>query len=110
MNDYDQAARYAARRVDDEGFLRWALGSEVFAAWRWAGWLDTQSVPFPGEPDARCDTVAAFERQAGDSPPCAAVVEFVSEPGATSRSGWPTTASPSTATCRFSATRRCSMM
>jgi hypothetical protein len=80
MNDYDQAARYAARRVDDFGFLHWALGAAVFAAWRWRGWLDTQAVPFPGEPDRRCDTVAAFERQAADAPPCAAVVEFMSEP------------------------------
>jgi hypothetical protein len=80
VNDYDQAARYAARRVDEFGFLRWVLGTAVIDAWEWKGWLDTQAVPFPGEPDRRCDTVAAFERKDGTAPPVAAIIEFMSEP------------------------------
>ncbi len=79
MNDFDQAARYAARRIDPEGFLRWLFGDAFREAWRWAGWLDTQTIPFPGERDRRCDTVAAFERQAGDAPPRAAVIEYMAE-------------------------------
>lgn len=79
MNDLDQAARYAARRLDVPGFLRWLLGEKTWAHWRWTRWLDTQSVPFPGEPDRRADLVAEFERPAGDAPPMAVVVEFMSE-------------------------------
>jgi hypothetical protein len=79
-NAFDQCARYAARDVDPEGFLRWLLPVEVFAGWRWAGWLDMRRVAFPGEPDRRCDTVAAFEHQAGTAPPVAVVIEFQSEP------------------------------
>ncbi len=76
--DFDKASRYAARVLDPDGFLRWLLGEGIWSAWRWAGWLDTQSVPFPGEPDRRCDTVARFERRAQDAPPMAAVIEFMS--------------------------------
>ena len=79
MNPYDKAARYAAKQLDAEGFLRWLLG-EVLDHWRWTGWLDAQTLPFPGEPDRRSDTTAAFERTAGDGPPAAAVVEFQSRP------------------------------
>src|SRR5690349_16678836 len=50
----------------------------MWRAWRWTGWLDTQAVPLPGEPDRRADVVAAFERHAGDAPPMAVVVEFMS--------------------------------
>ncbi len=79
MNPFDQAARYAAKQLDAEGFLRWLM-PDIFVAWRWRGWLDTQSIAFPGEPERRSDTVAAFERLAGDAPPAALVVEFQSRP------------------------------
>jgi hypothetical protein len=79
MNPFDQAARYAARHLDPWGFLHWLLG-DLLQAWRWLGWLDTQTLPFPGEPDRRVDTVAAFQRRAGDAPPMAAVIEFQSRP------------------------------
>jgi hypothetical protein len=79
MTDFDQAARYAARNLDPAAFLRWLLGELLWAAWRWVGWLDSQSVPFPGEPDRRMDTVAEFARRAGDAPPLAVVVEFMSK-------------------------------
>ncbi len=80
MNDYDKASRHAARLLDPAGFIRWLMGDLFAAAWRWVDWLDTQSIPFPGEPDRRCDTVAAFDRAAGDAPPLALVVEFMTEP------------------------------
>jgi hypothetical protein len=79
MSQFDQAARYTARRLDAAGFLRWALGA-VWGTWRWAGWLDTQGVPFPGEPERRSDTVAVLERVAQDGPPAAVVIEFQSRP------------------------------
>jgi len=79
MNPFDQAARYAAKQLDAEGFLRWLL-PEVFAAWHWNGWLDTQTTSFPGEPERRSDTVATFSRLAGDAPPVAVVLEFQSRP------------------------------
>ena len=82
MSDYDQAARYALRRVDEAGMLRWLAGETTWSAWRWTGWLDSQAVPFPGEADRRMDTVATFERVAGDAPPLAVVYEFLTRPRA----------------------------
>jgi hypothetical protein len=81
MNTFDQAARYAARNLDAAGFLAW-LFSAAAALWRWTGWVDTQNIAFPGEPDRRSDTVARFERRRGDAPPVAAVVEFMTAPRA----------------------------
>lgn len=78
MSDYDQSARYAVRFLDVLGFFAWLLGVRFAAAWRFSRWLDTQAVPFPGLPDRRCDTVAAFDRVAGDHPPLAVIVEFMS--------------------------------
>jgi hypothetical protein len=52
VNVYDQAARYTVKGLDAHGFLRWLL-TAVFVAWRWDGWVDTQTVAFPGEPDRR---------------------------------------------------------
>jgi hypothetical protein len=80
VNDYDQAARFAARRIDPEGMLRWLVGERTWAAWGWTGWLDSQAVPFPGEADRRMDTVATFERPHGDAPPLAVVIEFLTRP------------------------------
>lgn len=80
MNDFDKAARHGARLLDPPGFLRWVLDNLSWTEWRWTGWVDTQTVPFPGEPDLRPDTVASFERTAGDAPPLAAVIEFMSQP------------------------------
>jgi hypothetical protein len=80
MSAFDQGARYAARRIDEAGALRWLVGETIWSAWRWRGWLDSQTVPFPGEPDRRCDTVAWFDRPNGDAPPLAVVVEFMSRP------------------------------
>jgi hypothetical protein len=79
MNPFDQAARYTIRNLDAVGQFRWLL-REAVRHWRWTGWLDTQTVPFPGEPERRIDTVAALARIAEDRPPVAAVVEFQTRP------------------------------
>jgi hypothetical protein len=84
MNPYDQAARFAVKLLDALGFLMWLFRAS-FENWRWTGWLDTQNVAFPGEPERRCDTVAIFERVHGDAPPVAAVIEFMTRPRAESR-------------------------
>jgi hypothetical protein len=80
MSDFDSAARYAARRLDPEGFLTWLFEPGFAESWKWDGWLESQAVPFPGEPERRYDTVAAFEKQAGDEQPLAVVVEFMTTP------------------------------
>ncbi len=75
MNDFDQAARYTAK-LDPSGFLRWlAPGMDPQLVFR--EWIDTRTLPFPGEPDRTCDTVAAL---AGPLGRCAFVTEFQSHP------------------------------
>ena len=78
MNDYDQCARYAVRKLRPIELFRWLFGEGFFQAWRHRGWLDTQGVAFPGLPDRRCDTAASFTATAGDEPPLAVVLEFMS--------------------------------
>src|SRR3954454_2141764 len=53
---YDQTARYTAK-MDPPGLLRWLLPG-VDPNLVFTRWLDTQTIPFPGGPDLRCDTVA----------------------------------------------------
>ena len=77
---YNEAARYTAKQIDAEAFLRFLVPS-VFLRWRWNGWDDSQTVSFPGDPERRCDTVARFERIDGTRPPVLLVLEFETEPG-----------------------------
>ena len=74
-NFYDQASRYAAK-LDPVGFLTWLLRVDV----SFQSWLDTRRLPFPGEPDRVCDTVAALEDPAVPGVPWAVPVEFQLEP------------------------------
>jgi len=46
----------------------------------WGGWLDTRTLPFPGEPDRICDTVAGLARGPTAAPEWALVIEFQAEP------------------------------
>jgi hypothetical protein len=73
VNYFDQAARYAAK-LDPPGFLRWlppgGAGGLAFDRW-----LDTRTLPFPGEPDRTGDTVACL-RDAGSGRRWALVLEF----------------------------------
>jgi len=80
VNDFDKAARYAAR-MDPEAFLGWVLTlpAEAFA---FAGWLDTRGVVFPGGDDRTGDTVAGVTRTDAGGEPWLFAVEFQVEPDA----------------------------
>lgn len=51
--DYDQAARIAIK-LDPEGFLRWIV-PEFPPQLVFTRWLDTRTIPFPGEHVSICD-------------------------------------------------------
>jgi hypothetical protein len=55
-NPFDQASRYLAK-LDPQGFLGW-LFADRLATLRFLRWADTRTLPFPGEPERTCDTVA----------------------------------------------------
>jgi hypothetical protein len=76
---YNEAARYAFKHIYPEGFLRF-LVSAAFARWKCTGWVNSQVVSFPGDPERRCDTVAELQRIEGDRLPVALVVEFETAP------------------------------
>jgi hypothetical protein len=78
QNEFDQASRYAAK-LDPVGFLSWLLRLPV-EVFRFREWLDTRSLPFPGEPDRIRDTVAHLEDLAMNGMPWALPVEFQIEP------------------------------
>jgi hypothetical protein len=78
MNEYDQAARFAVK-LNPDGFVRWLL-SGADPGWRFDGWLETQTIPFPGEPDRRCDTGARLAHADGLAPPWALVLEAQTRP------------------------------
>jgi hypothetical protein len=74
---YDQACRYAAK-LDAVGLLTWLL-REAPEELRFRTWLDTRTLPWPGDPERTCDTVAWL----GDADPAvewAVPVEFCLEP------------------------------
>ncbi len=77
MNDFDKAARYAAK-LDPPGFFRWLL-TGLDTALVFHGWLDTRTLPFPGEANRTCDTVAEFASTVAPENLWAIVVEFESE-------------------------------
>jgi hypothetical protein len=80
INRYDQASRYASK-LDATGLLAWLLRAES-ASLRFCGWLDTRTLPFPGDPERTCDTVAWL----GDADPAvqwAIPLEFCIEPDGT---------------------------
>ncbi len=80
VNRFDQTSRYAGK-LDAAGFLTWLLREEPIAL-RFRGWLDTRTVPFPGDPERVCDTVAWL----GDADPAlewAVPVEFCLTPDVT---------------------------
>jgi hypothetical protein len=77
VNRFDQASRYLAK-LDAEGFLVWLLRLPLEEL-RFRRWLDTRRLPFPGDPERTCDTVAWLS----DADPAlewALVVEFSLEP------------------------------
>jgi hypothetical protein len=81
VNPYDQASRYLVR-LDAAGMLAWLLGLPP-KAFAFVGWLDTRSLPWPGEADRTCDTVAHLRDLGRGGLPWAVVVEFQVSPDAT---------------------------
>jgi hypothetical protein len=79
VNRFDQASRYVAK-LDPVGFLRWLLGNATLLFRRW---LDTRSLPFPGEPDRTCDTVACVVEAGVPGILWALLVEFQVRPDGT---------------------------
>src|SRR5919202_5839464 len=77
-NPFDQACRYLTK-ADPEGALPWLLRLPP-AGLGFDGWLDTPTLPFPGEPERTCDTVASLRDTARGGVPWAVVVEFQVEP------------------------------
>jgi hypothetical protein len=78
-NVFDKASRFAARRLDPEGFVSWLLNLPP-GGFAFRGWLDTRAVPLPGDRDRTGDCVARIERPTGDQPPWALAVEFQTAP------------------------------
>ncbi len=78
MNDFDQAARYAAK-LDPAGFLSWLLPG-LDPAWTFREWLDTRRLPFPGGRDRTNDTLAALANPVASGEQWAVIVEFQAEP------------------------------
>lgn len=78
-NPFDRGARYAAR-LDASGFLQWLLPEP--AAWIFHAWLDTRSLPFPGQRDRICDTVATLCETRSDRAWWALPIEFQTRPDA----------------------------
>ncbi len=80
MNDYDQASRRVEKHATDS-FFRFLL--TAFAEHlRFERWLDTRTIPFPGDPERTGDAVAELTDLARAAPPWAMPVEFQSEPDA----------------------------
>jgi hypothetical protein len=65
-NPYDQAGRYLAR-IDPLGLFAWLLSLPLDAL-RFVRWLDTRTLPFPGDPERTCDTVAFLIDQTTGEP------------------------------------------
>ena len=78
VNHFDQASRYGAK-LNAGAFTTWLLGG-LPPGLAFRGWLDTRTIPFPGDPDRICDTVAALF-QAGAAPSWWAMpIEFQAQP------------------------------
>jgi hypothetical protein len=56
VNRFDQASRYLVK-LDPPGILSWLLRVPLEEL-GFRGWLDTRTLPFPGDPERTCDTVA----------------------------------------------------
>jgi len=77
---YDRSSRYLLRR-NALALLAWLLGLRQ-AELEFVQWLDTRRLPWPGQPDRSCDTVAWLRDLARNGLPWAAVAEFQLAPDA----------------------------
>ncbi|MFO0841883.1 MAG: hypothetical protein U0797_05705 [Gemmataceae bacterium] len=73
---FDRTCRYLLRH-SAEALLGWLLGG---AAFDFVQWLDTRRLPWPGQTERVCDTVAHVRDLNRGGSPWAVVVEFQSEP------------------------------
>lgn len=78
-NHFDQGCRYQLINLDSRGLIAWLLGLKQ-GDFTFQGWLDTRSIPFPGQPDRTCDTVAHLTNELAHGVPWAVPFEFQSEP------------------------------
>ena len=78
MFNYDKAGRYLIR-LSPEGFFSW-LSDPFVHDWRFRGWLDTSGVPFPGDRQRTCDTVAEFVHRKDSARRCLLDVEVQARP------------------------------
>jgi hypothetical protein len=77
-NQFDQACRYLLR-LHAAPLLSWLLGLPPERL-DFVEWLDARQVPWPGQPDRVCDTVAHLRDPLRGGLPWAMVVEFQIEP------------------------------
>lgn len=77
-NPFDQACRYLLR-LWGEVMLAWLLRMPKWEL-EFVEWVDTRHVPWPGEPDRVCDTVAYLTDPRKGGLPWASVVEFQIQP------------------------------
>jgi hypothetical protein len=77
-NVFDQANRYGVQ-PDPIGYFRWLIPG-LDPALGFHGWLDTRTVPCPGERDRTCDTVAHLAAEVQSGPQFAVVNEFETDP------------------------------
>jgi hypothetical protein len=75
-NRFDQASRYAAK-LEPACFVAWLLGTPALPL-PFSGWLDTRTLPFPGDPERTCDTVACLATPGATS--WAVAIEFCLTP------------------------------
>lgn len=68
MNHFDQAARYLVKR-DPVAFFTW-LASGFVGRWHFLGWLDTQTIAFPGDPPrgGKADNIEVWLQLARQEP------------------------------------------
>lgn len=77
---YDQASRYLTQR-DDKPMVGWLLGLKP-GQFDFVQWLNTRHIPWPGNPERTCDTVAWLRDTARHGLPFAGVIEFQLRPDA----------------------------
>src|SRR4051812_8942355 len=74
---YDQACRFLLHL--DAAVLLWLLGLTAREV-EFDSWLDTRGLPWPGQPDRTCDTVAYLRDLSDNGRPWAQVAEFQTDP------------------------------
>lgn len=77
---FDKACRYLLK-LDPAAILAWLLGIKLIDM-VFIRWIDTRRLPYPGQPDRTCDTVAHVERLDDNHRPWAIITEFNIEPDA----------------------------